>query len=89
MNIFKYFFIFKLTELNSHIFKVLSSEADTNNLLSLDHATSEIPSLWPDIVFSNFPSQDPHILINLSAATNKKLNSNRHSNYKINTYYLN
>lgn len=56
MNIFKYFFIFKLTELNSHIFKVLSSEADTNNLLSLDHATSEIPSLWPDIVFSNFPS---------------------------------
>lgn len=46
----------KLTELNSHIFNVLSSEADTNSLLSLDQATSEIPSLWPEMVFSNFPS---------------------------------
>ena len=36
-------------------------------LESLDHATSLIPSLWPEIVFSNLPSYAPQILINLSA----------------------
>jgi hypothetical protein len=35
----------KFTELNSQIFNVLSSDADTKSLLSLDHATSDIPNL--------------------------------------------
>lgn len=33
----------QLTELTSHIFRVLSSEAETRRLESEDHATSDIP----------------------------------------------
>uniref|UniRef100_A0A1B0AC48 Uncharacterized protein n=1 Tax=Glossina pallidipes TaxID=7398 RepID=A0A1B0AC48_GLOPL len=45
-----------LPELNSHTFSVLSSLPLTNNLESEDQATSDMPNLWPEMVFSNFPS---------------------------------
>lgn len=47
------------------------------SLLSLDHATSLIPNLCPEIVFSNLPSYAPQILINLSAAATTKMNNTR------------
>ena len=62
----------KFTELSSHIFRVLSSDALTRSLLSLDQATSDIPSLWPDIDFSNLPSYAPQIFTSLSAAERRK-----------------
>ena len=35
--------MYHLTVIKAHIFKVLSSEADTSNLESDDHAQSDIP----------------------------------------------
>lgn len=69
------FKVFKhLPELSSHTLSVLSSLALTNSRLSLDQATSLMPNLCPEIVFSNLPSYAPQILINLSAAGNTEFN---------------
>lgn len=62
----------QLTELSSQILRVLSSLAETSRRLSEDQATSEIPSLWPVMDFSNLPSYAPQILTSLSAAVGWK-----------------
>ena len=52
---------------SSQILSVLSSEAEAKNFESGLQATSLMPNLCPEMVFSNLPSYAPQILINLSA----------------------
>ena len=51
LSVFKHF-----ADDSSQILSVLSSDADTRSLESELQATSDIPNLCPETVFSNLPS---------------------------------